>query len=44
MAVMAQVFDCSDILRLVWRPRDIWLMLAECGGGREAGIAEVCGA
>ena len=32
VAVLAQVFDCSDILRLVWRHRDIWLMLAECGG------------
>ena len=23
VAVLAQVFDCSDILRLVWRPRDV---------------------
>ena len=42
VAVLAQVFDCSDILRLVWRLRDMWLMLAECGGGRQAGIIEVC--
>ena len=32
VAVMAQVFHCSDVLRLVWRPRVICLMLAECGG------------
>ena len=38
VAVLAQVFDCCDILRLVWCPRDTWLMLAEYGGGGRQGL------